>query len=126
MKCPKCEHAMETVRYGAGDREVERCTNCKGIWFKPIDLERLRRTYQAEIIDEGKASTGREFNKKDEIDCPVCGVMMEKESDEEQSHIWYESCPNGHGVFFDAGELRDLSQETFTDIIKGWITGSRT
>ncbi len=125
MKCPKCEGSMEPVRYGAGDRVIERCTQCAGLWFKPNDLARLRRSYKAEILDSGNASTGRELNKVDDIKCPVCGKTMDKVCDDDQKHIWYESCPDGHGVYFDAGELTDLSQETFSDIIKGWITGSR-
>ena len=125
MQCPKCQGAMENVRYGGGDREVQRCTQCAGIWFKPHDLTRLKSTYKADIIDHGKASIGRKHNKVDDIDCPQCGARMEKVSDERQSHIWYESCPNGHGVYLDAGELTDLANDTVMDYVKKWITGSR-
>jgi Zn-finger nucleic acid-binding protein len=117
---------MEIVRYGAGDREVNRCTNCYGLFFKPIDLKRLKNTYKAEIIDHGSARKGREHNKVEDINCPVCDTQMEKEADPDQSHIWYESCPKGHGVYFDAGELTDLSQDTFMDVIKGLFTGKRS
>jgi Zn-finger nucleic acid-binding protein len=116
---------MEAVRYGAGDRVVHRCTACHGLWFKPVDLTRLRNTYKAEIIDAGSTRKGKELNKVEDIDCPECGKQMSKVSDDDQTHIWYESCPDGHGVYFDAGELTDLSQDTFMDTIKGWITGSR-
>ena len=126
MECPKYQSEMEVIRYGAGDREVHRCTGCAGLWFKPIDLQRLKNTYKAEIIDAGSSRVGRELNKVEDVDCPVCGVQMEKVSDEQQTHIWYESCPDGHGVYFDAGELTDLSQDTFMDVVKGWITGKRS
>lgn len=126
MECPKCQSEMEVVRYGAGDREVNRCTECAGLFFKPIDLQRLKNTYKAEIIDSGSTRVGREYNKVEEIDCPICGEAMEKVCDDDQSHIWYESCPRGHGVYFDAGELTDLSQDTFMDVIKGWIVGKRS
>lgn len=116
---------METVTYGTGDRQVERCTHCKGIWFKPNDVSRLKNTFKAEVIDEGDPGVGKEFNKLDNVNCPVCGDKMDKLNDEKQKHIWYESCPNGHGMFFDAGEFTDLAQETFSDYIKSWIVGER-
>ena len=125
MQCPKCEGEMEEVRYGAGDRVINRCTECGGMFFKPEDLTRLKNTYKADILDSGSIRKGRQFNKVDDINCPQCGTQMDKVSDEKQTHIWYESCPAGCGVYFDAGELTDLSQDTFTDVIKGWITGRR-
>jgi len=126
LNCPKCDNSMEVIRYGAGDREVNRCTNCSGLWFKPVDLKRLRNTYKAEILDAGNTGIGRQNNKLEDINCPECGIKMDKVSDDDQTHIWYESCPDLHGVYFDAGELADLSQETFMDHIKGWITGKRS
>lgn len=35
MKCPKCSGAMEIVRYQ--DIEIDRCKNCKGIWFNMLE-----------------------------------------------------------------------------------------
>ena len=43
---------------------------------------------------------------------------MKQESDEEQPHIVYESCPDGHGSFLDAGEFTDLVHKTFWDKFK--------
>ena len=125
MECPKCKGAMESVRYGAGDRVVERCTECHGIWFKPEDLRRLKNTYKADIIDTGSTRVGRQQNKIEDIQCPQCGKDMEKVSDEKQTHIWYESCPDGHGVYLDAGELTDFNNDTIMDYVRGWITGKR-
>ncbi len=125
MDCPKCQSSMETISYGAGDRQIERCTHCIGIWFKPNDVKRLKNTFKADILDQGSSKMGRLYNKIDEIDCPVCGTRMDKVSDEKQTHIWYESCPNEHGMFFDAGEFTDLNNDTLSDYVKKWITGKR-
>ncbi len=125
MKCPKCTNDMETVKYGSGDRQVQRCTHCSGIWFKPSDVTRLKHTFKAEVIDAGDPKIGQEFNKIENINCPVCEAKMDLKSDNKQTHIWYESCPEGHGMFFDAGEFTDLAQETFSDYIKSWVTGER-
>ena len=33
-------------------------------------------------------------------------------------HVVYECCPEGHGVFLDAGEFTDLMHKTFWDKFK--------
>jgi len=125
VDCPKCESVMEPVRYGGGDRVVNRCTHCAGIWMKPNDMTRLKNTYKADMIDHGSARAGRQFNKIEDIHCPQCGSDLEKVSDNDQRHIWYESCPDGHGMYFDAGELSDYNNETLSDIFKSWLRGKR-
>ncbi len=125
MECPKCEASMAPFKYGKGDRVVHRCTGCAGIWLKPTDMTRLKNTYMADVIDEGSASTGRKHNKLEDIDCPQCGVRMDKVADDEQSHIWYESCPKGHGMYLDAGELTDYNNDTIGDFFKSLFTVGR-
>jgi len=38
--------------------------------------------------------------------------------DEQQRHIGYETCTDCNGSYFDAGEFRDLSQLTLSDVFK--------
>lgn len=118
MNCPKCFSAMETTTYSG--YKIERCTGCKGLWFQPDELATLREDdWMADyVLDEGKARVGREYNRVRDIVCPQCDAQMEQESDEEQPHIVYEACPNGHGVFLDAGEFTDLVHKTFWDKFK--------
>lgn len=118
MKCPKCEAEMAGVVYGGV--EVDRCSNCQGLWFDTGELAKLRRdNWMADyVLDRGEASVGKYFNRVTEISCPRCGGEMKQESDERQPHIWYESCAQGHGTFLDAGEFKDLVHETFWDRFK--------
>lgn len=118
MKCPKCSAEFETVSYKR--IKVDRCTGCKGLWFQPEELAELRDDiFHADyILDKGKAKTGKQFNRVTAIDCPECGAGMQLESDKEQAHIVYETCPAGHGTFLDAGEFSDLVKKTFWDRFK--------
>jgi Zn-finger nucleic acid-binding protein len=118
MKCPKCNEAMETVAFD--EVRVDRCTGCGGLWFQPGELEHLRQeTWMADyIIDEGDPNVGKKFNKIVAVDCPECGSTMKETFDEEQPHIVYEICPEGHGSFLDAGEFTDLVHKTFWDRFK--------
>lgn len=118
MQCPKCHAEMEHVTFD--EVQVDRCTNCKGLWFQPGELEHLRQeTWMADyIIDEGSAKVGKKHNKIGEVHCPECGSEMKQEFDAEQSHIMYEICPSGHGTYLDAGEFTDLVHKTFWDRFK--------
>lgn len=39
MKCPKCGHDLETIRYR--DVEIDRCFHCSGTWLDAGELEKL-------------------------------------------------------------------------------------
>ena len=59
------------------------------------------------------------------INCPKCTTRMIRMVDAKQSHIWFEHCGSCFGYFFDAGELRDLKEDTIFDLIKSWLTSER-
>ena len=123
MECPKCHSEMEEVTYGRG-LVVDRCTNCKGIWFDTGEAEALKDKWMSEFIDSGDSDIGRKFNEIEDIDCPRCGKRMSKVSVGKQPHIWYEAC-NEHGVYLDAGEFTDYKYETIIDKFRDLTTGSR-
>jgi Zn-finger nucleic acid-binding protein len=123
MECPKCNAAMAKVTFGS--IEVDRCTQCGGIWFEPLEKDQLKSLKKSEEIDTGDPKTGKEYNKIDHIDCPVCGAQMLRMVDARQPHIWYEGCPICYGVFFDAGEFTDYKTETLTDFFKDLMTPER-
>ena len=40
MQCPKCHAAMERIPYQTS--HVDRCTQCRGLWFAMVEHERLK------------------------------------------------------------------------------------
>jgi hypothetical protein len=40
-KCPKCDGALMEISYD--EVEIDRCTQCGGVWLDPGELERLTR-----------------------------------------------------------------------------------
>jgi hypothetical protein len=50
---------------------------------------------------------------------------MERKVDPRQTHIWYETCGDCAGSFFDAGEFRDLAEHSVTDFFKSLVTPRR-
>ncbi|NIM69867.1 MAG: hypothetical protein GTN86_11810 [Xanthomonadales bacterium] len=118
MQCPKCYSKMETVSHSG--RSVERCSLCHGLWFHGDDLAQLRRDkWMAEhVFDTGDVETGKMYDRIRGIHCPFCEEDMRQGFDDEQPHVMFESCPQGHGTFLDAGEFTDLVHKTFWDRFK--------
>ena len=123
MNCPKCSADMEKVVYS--NIEVDRCTDCKGLWFDLLEHVELKAMSGSEAIDIGDPEVGRKFNRIEDIKCPVCTTQMIKMVDREQHHIWYESCPSCYGVFFDAGEFTDYKEDSFIDFVRDVFTRER-
>jgi Zn-finger nucleic acid-binding protein len=113
---------MEKVATAHG--VVDRCTACRGLWFDLMEHEELKS--DADIIDIGSEELGRRHNAIDRISCPVCpNSMMLRMVDPQQPHIWFESCPVCYGRYFDAGEFRDLSEHSLSDLFKRWRAKAR-
>jgi uncharacterized protein len=122
MQCPKCQSNMEKVPTHEG--VADRCTVCKGIWFDMLEYEDMKAS--ANIVDTGDARTGKQYNKIDRIDCPVCpNSRMLRMVDPNQAHIWFESCPVCYGRFYDAGEFRDFSERTIADFFRQFSVRAR-
>lgn len=123
MNCPKCKGAMEIVRFES--IEVDRCTQCKGLFFDSMEAERLRKMRGSESIDVGAASVGKAQNTNDRIRCPRDTTPMLRIVDPAQPHLWLETCPVCNGMFFDAGEFRDWKHETLADLVRGFFAKER-
>ena len=105
--------------------EVDRCTDCQGIFFDELEKEQLRKMKGADAIDIGDPKVGRAYNKVDRIECPRCGSRMIRMVGLEQPHIWFEHCTVCSGSFFDAGEFKDLKHHTVVDFFKDLFVEER-
>ena len=123
MRCPKCRCDMEQIEID--NTIIDRCTSCAGIWFDEGEVEVLSHQDAATAIDTGKKAVGRQYNLIDDYRCPRCGGQVDKKVDPQQQHIWYETCLECNGSFFDAGEFRDLAQVTISDFFKKFVTPKR-
>lgn len=124
MECPKCNSEFKTIEYEG--IEVDRCTQCEGIWFDILEHQELKKIKGSESIDSGNPAKGQAYNKIDKINCPKCKTQMIRMVDSRQPHIWYEACSICNGVFFDAGEFKDYKKYTFSDFMKSFKKNERT
>ena len=123
MKCPKCEGKMEEVTFK--NIEVDRCTECNGIWFDILEADDLKKIEGSEIIDIGDPKLGRQLNGNIDINCPRCKAKLLRLVTAHQPHIWYEACPICYGIYFDAGEFIDFKKHTVLDLLKDLFTKER-
>ena len=107
LQCPKCQAAMDKVTFQT--IEVDRCTACKGLWFDMLEREHLEALKGSESIDVG-ARHEEDRGQTVRINCPVCHEPMIRMVEHRHPHVWYESCPVCFGVFFDAGEFREVKE----------------
>lgn len=114
---------MEKVTFS--QVEIDRCTQCRGLWFDLLEHEVLKKTQGSEAIDIGDPKVGKSYRNVDNILCPVCQARMVKMVDNDQPHIWYEACSTCYGVFFDAGEFTDFKEDTLFDTIRDLFTRER-
>jgi len=115
MKCPRCSSAMETVQ--VEEVQIDRCTKCGGLWFDEFELADLRAMKGSEKIDARHADKSAQHSQA-RLNCPKCSTPMLRMVDAQQPHIWYETCEECGGSFFDAGEFRDLKQHNLLGLIK--------
>jgi Zn-finger nucleic acid-binding protein len=123
MDCPKCNSAMAEILVGTpqGRVTIDQCSSCKGFWFDTGEAEKLKDRWRPDFIDSGDPQQGKEFNKVRDVNCPRCDKPMEKVNDPKQRHIQLETCRE-HGVFMDAGEFSDYTNETLMDIFRGAVS----
>ena len=114
MECPKC--FGETEQVSAGNRMVERCLQCFGLFFYQLTQSMVDDLLLCVDIDTGNDELGVLSNQMVYVDCPNCNRIMDQRQIEGRHRIRFELCTSCYVVFLDAGELRQYTRpETLAD-----------
>jgi len=114
--CPRCpgRTLVELRVAGLGGLVVDRCRECRGIFFDPGELEQVLRQTSAgpPPVDRGElerliAEEPRFEKRVAYLHCPVCRGWMTRRNFGKKSGIIVDRC-NDHGVWLDGGELGGL------------------
>ena len=106
MLCPVCPKEPMLVLELEGV-EVDYCVQCQGIWLDAGELELLlddAREKERVLTSFVTVSGHREKKRL----CPVCLKKMEKVYCGEDRALMIDRCRNGHGLWFDRGELYQI------------------
>ena len=106
MYCPKCktEQLAPTNVHGT---EVDRCPNCRGVWFDERELQRLLDLSPADLRPIRGGRLHDDVNRQ-KAKCPRDGSNLTRVCSAIKPQIIVDSCPNCHGIWFDGGELDQL------------------
>lgn len=113
MNCPVCKNAMIVLELR--DIEIDFCIACKGIWLDAGELEQLlddtqKAKYLIDSFNPDPACT--ESKRK----CPICDKKMEKVVvGLSKPELLIDKCPKGDGLWFDAGELNEITDRASLD-----------
>ena len=91
--------------------ELDYCTNCQGVWFDSEELELLLESMNLQslnlflnnIINFPEAKSLEKKRK-----CPICNHRMKKTTIGQLPEILIDVCQQGHGLWFDSGEVSHL------------------
>jgi len=109
VKCPACSNLMIVVEHN--QIELDYCTNCQGVWFDSEELELLLESMSLEslnlflnnVINFPEAKPSEKKRR-----CPICNQKMKKTTIGQQPEILIDVCQQGHGLWFDSGEVGQL------------------
>jgi uncharacterized protein len=115
MKCPVDNTVLKKQLY-EGIIEIDYCDTCSGTWLDASELEKI----QEVITNDHKAELGRipdyvgkailmeKTRNKPPVNCPKCHEQLERREYGYCSQVFIDSCVNGHGVWLDKDELKEL------------------
>lgn len=114
MQCPIDQQPLEEICY-EGSVQVDRCTQCAGMWLDEGELEAIETTIQHTHMVEASSiemeKLAEEFSKHKADaprNCPRCGKEMARREHGYSSLILIDTCPSCLGVWLDAGEIELL------------------
>jgi len=111
--CPYCkEKLMEKIYEGV---PIDTCQKCGGVWLDKDELYQIVERREKSFTPEEKAEVKPEPVQQpkqtelvEEINCPICGVVMKRLTYASTSGIIIDRCPRGDGIWLDKGELEKI------------------
>lgn len=101
--CPVCGEPL--VAFQLEGVEIDHCVDCGGTWLDPGELELI--TVLAGVSPGDMADVtwlphdGRRTRRR----CPRCPSRLREVRFGEETQILLDRCPQGHGLWFDRGEM---------------------
>ena len=112
MICPACRRPMLVVEYNK--IELDYCNNCKGVWFDNVELDLLMKSLDLSedaLLLKNMMACPEAHTVEKKRKCPHCNKNMKKVNVGAGKDILIDICYNGHGLWFDGGELPQLLEK---------------
>ncbi|QDU88451.1 hypothetical protein Pla175_18290 [Pirellulimonas nuda] len=113
MLCPRCQLTLQETDYEG--QHVYFCTNCWGYWMEKSQLDAIvadkstrfsgaEKRVVRQAVGAGNPAHAAESTP---APCPVCQKAMQKTTYTQACPVELDLC-RAHGVWLDAGELKEL------------------
>ncbi len=106
MKCPKCPHGkLEVVT--VDEVEVDRCAECRGIWFDQAELGELLDKERDKVTPllGGEDEAGFDYERGS---CPRDGKQLLRVKSVRNPAITLDHCSACRGIWLDSGEFQRI------------------
>ena len=90
--------------------ETDFCQNCEGIWLDAGELELFLEDSKDKDELLNSFSVAKK-NREKKVRCPICNKKMNKTLVSSDKDIILDECKNGHGLWFDKGEILEVIKE---------------
>jgi Zn-finger nucleic acid-binding protein len=105
MDCVSCKEPMVVLE--VDQVEIDHCVNCGGVWLDAGELELLLEEADAAQRTLEGTSTNAAVHQGSRK-CPICRKTMEELTIGDSTRITIDRCRQGHGIWFDKGELQGV------------------
>lgn len=125
ISCPKDGEPMERITLG--DVAIDRCPECGGVWLDRGELDALRHTmlkeeHRATLDALDQLGVHEPQVRPQPLLCPRDRSRMSVHHHPQQHHIEFDTCTKCGGMFFDAGELTDLTEFTVGERLRALLS----
>ncbi|MGB3977117.1 MAG: zf-TFIIB domain-containing protein [bacterium] len=113
MECPVCRESMVVIEHKS--IELDYCVGCMGVWFDCGEIELLLESAGIPVSPGAFdfIDAHPQLAESPRL-CPLCDKPMQKVSPP-GSQVILDRCPDGEGVWFDAGEIAQTIREVTKD-----------
>jgi Zn-finger nucleic acid-binding protein len=118
MRCPRDQSELKTRVYEASV-EVDECPSCSGRFLDKGELEAIQKAVEKAPSKAPPHTHVVPESTQALVDCPKCGVRMERRKYGLGSETVIDECPDGCGLWLDGGELEEL--EAFYEKSQGEV-----
>ncbi|MEE9324064.1 MAG: zf-TFIIB domain-containing protein [Dehalococcoidia bacterium] len=113
MNCPRCDAELKIENYRGV--EVDRCTQCQGLWLDHDELDQIEDT----IFDKDELKGTAVYSPRpSDISCPKCQGPMTT-FNYRAYNLPLDACDNQHGFWLDSGEEKrvlELMEQRIKDL----------
>ena len=124
MVCPVCDKEMLVLEFKLV--EIDHCAQCGGVWLDSGELALIGKRAGAlhgDLLAALESGQGEPDKARPKRCCPVCRkrLLRARTAGHEETrmggarNIRVEKCPNGDGLWFEAGSLQAVIQAAGAD-----------